>query len=149
MCPDISACLGSAKRYFCVFSFCVPIIPFWSNFSLLQIWQLVLCGSHSLNGVSLMVVFRFIELVINNSIYSGWRALLSMLILMEKWLSILSVYFFLPYHVATASTQFCQIFLMNTVVFFVLINCATILETHIQWREVCITKMLIATEKKM
>ena len=44
--------------------------------------------------------------------------------------------FFLPYHVATDSTQFCQIFLMNT-------------ETHIQWREVCITKMLIATEKKM
>ena len=57
--------------------------------------------------------------------------------------------FFLPYHVATDSTQSCQIFLTNTVVIFVLINCATILETHIQWREVCITKMLIATEKKM
>ena len=30
--------------------------------------------------------------------------------------------FILPYHVATDSTQFYQIFLMNTVVFFVLIN---------------------------
>ena len=57
--------------------------------------------------------------------------------------------FFLPYHVATDSTKSCQIFLMNTVVFFVLINCATILETHIQWHKVCITKMLIATEKNV
>ena len=40
-------------------------------------------------------------------------------------------------------------FLMNTIVFFVLINCATILETHIQWHKVCITKMLIATEKNV
>ena len=34
------------RGIFCVFSFCVPIIPFWSNFSLLQTWQLVLWGSH-------------------------------------------------------------------------------------------------------
>ena len=40
---------------------------------------------------------------------------------------------------------------MNIVVcsfFFFLINCGTILETHIQWREVCITKTFIATEKR-
>ena len=51
------------------------------------------------------------------------------------------ILFFLPYHVATD--------LHSSVFFFVLINCAAMLETHIQWREVCITKMLIATEKKM
>ena len=53
------------------------------------------------------------------------------------------IVFFLPYNVATDSTQFC--FLLC----FDYSKCAAILETHIQWREVCITKMLIATEKKM
>ena len=53
------------RDIFLVFSFCVTIILFWSKFTLLQIWQLVLCGFHSLNGVSFIVVFRFVELVIN------------------------------------------------------------------------------------
>ena len=38
---------------------------------------------------------------------------------------------------------------MNTVFFFVLINCSTTFETRIQWREVCITKRLIAQRKNV
>ena len=71
---------------FFVFSVFAPNYRFLKQFHFIANLALVLCGPHSLNGVSFMVVFRFIELFINKEhfwqVYSGWRALLSMLILM-------------------------------------------------------------------